>query len=659
MNENAQGEGSSPGKAPEASVPFSGTVSIFFSDIRGFTDYTEEFGDEAASRIVHEQDTIVRSQIEAFGGVVVKTQGDSFMVAFSAARGAILCAIAIQRTVSQVNRNQSGPQVGIGVGINTGEPIRQEDGDYIGGTVNLAARICAAAGPGQILVAESTRYVAGRIELRRSDVGAVEYVDRGLHELKGFPEAKRLFEVTWNPAAFGEPTVSAEAPSAGEEEIAAFKAAVQRANGVLTRVLGIVHLDDPAFPALLECQAKASELRLAFSRAGAERRGVTAKEVLDQILPFENLLTLTLERDTLTEERWAPLDAAVARVFGRPLVNAAARGRFSIGRAEKPTPAAEAAKERPKEPEPAAGTRGFVAGSLAPPPLDERAAGVAWWAAAYAAWSQWKPSGLAWAHALREEVRRYPYLLSVHIRASADHDDGRLAGGYFLLLEHVENQSPGFMRTILARAIDEAGVEPRALGPKLYQLLVDGGRLRETYAAFVRDVIQVAVPTPGMWADAGVVERDDETALISRPTATVGDAQEETVQLVDLQDRAADRRFLVTVQPLTTRFFYVTSGKLNTGRDVELRLTADDQPSARAWYLTVRDSLSVRSDPKLLPMAGVPLPGLGRHHFGVWVAVFNPDPDEVVTYELTVSVKPPGQSSQAASRFGWSGGPAR
>ena len=94
MSENAQGEGSSPRAAPDAAVPFSGTVTIFFSDIRGFTDYTEELGDEAASRIVHEQDIIIRSQIEAYGGVVVKTQGDSFMVAFSAARGAILCAIA-------------------------------------------------------------------------------------------------------------------------------------------------------------------------------------------------------------------------------------------------------------------------------------------------------------------------------------------------------------------------------------------------------------------------------------------------------------------------------------------------------------------------------------------------------------------------------------
>src|SRR5437870_3183598 len=631
MNENAQDEGSSPRTAPGASAQFGGTVTIFFSDIRGFTEHTEEFGDDEASRIVREQGTIVRSRIKAFGGAVVKTQGDGFMVAFPTARGAILCAIVIQRAVAAANRNQGGPGIAIGIGINTGEPIRQEDGDYIGGTVNLAARICAAAGPSQILVAESTRYVAGRIELRRSDGGAVEYVDRGFHELKGFPEAKRLFEVTWHPAAFGEPTASDEPPFAVEEEIAAFRAAVQRANGVLTRVLGIVHLDDPAFPALLECQAKASELRLAFSRAGGERRGATAKEVLDQLLPFENLLTLTLERETLPEERWAPLDAAVARVFGRPLANAAARGRLStgIGTAEKPGHAA-AARERVKEPEPAVGARSAVADALAPPPFDERAAGVGWWSAAYAAWSQWKPSGLAWAHALREEIRRYPYLLSVQLRASADHDDGRLAGGYFLLLEHVENQSPGFMRTILARAIDEAGVEPRALGPKLYQLLVDGGRLRETYAAFVRDVIQVAVPTPGMWADAGVVERDDETALISRPTATVGDAKEQTVQLAELQDRGAQRRFLVTMQPLTSRFFYVTSGKLNTARDVEMRLTANDQPSDRAWYLTVWDSLSVRSDPKLLPMAGVPLPGLGRHPFGVWAALFTPDPDDGV-----------------------------
>src|SRR6059036_2840490 len=234
MNENAQGEENGPRATPDVSVP--DTITIFFSDIRGFTDTTEELGDEVANELVREQDAIVRSHIEAYGGDVVKTQGDGFMVAFKATRGAILCAIAIQRSVAQKNRNQSGPRIAIGIGINTGEPIRQEDGDYIGGTVNLASRICAAAGSGQILVSESTRYVAGRIELRRSDGGVVEYVDLGLHELKGFPEAKHLFEVSWHPAVVGEQRVSAEAPSADEEGQQALKAAVQKANSVLARV---------------------------------------------------------------------------------------------------------------------------------------------------------------------------------------------------------------------------------------------------------------------------------------------------------------------------------------------------------------------------------------------------------------------------------------
>lgn len=670
MNESTHGEGSGPRAAPEVSVPLSDTITIFFSDIRGFTDTTEELGDEVANVLVREQDAIVRSHIEAYGGDVVKTQGDGFMVAFKATRGAILCAIAIQRSVAQKNSDQAGPRIAIGIGINTGEPIRQEDGDYIGGTVNLASRICAAAGPGQILVAESTRHVAGRIELRRSDGGVVEYIDRGLQPLKGFPEPKRLFEISWHPTAFGDqPTAPEAASSADETEIAAVKAAVRHAINVLTRVLGISHMDDPAFPSLLECQAKASELRVAFSRAGHEGRGPAADKVLDNIKPFEDLLTLMLERDTLTDERWAQLDTAVARVFGRTLVNAAARGRLSITMVEKAAPAVgpaapEPGRERPKEPEPAPTPaapqpRSSVAAALAPPPLDERAIVVRWWAAGYAAWSQWKPSGLAWAHALRAEIGRFPYLLSVHIRTAADHDDGQLAGGYFLLLEHVENESPGFMRTVFDRAVADVGVDSGALDRRLYELLVDDGRLRETYAAFVRDVIQVAVPTPGMWADAGIVEHDDSTTLISRPTRAIGDGQEESVRLTDPQDRGAERRFLVSLEPMTSRFFYVKSGKLKTPRDVDIRLTSDDAPSDRAWYLSVRDSLSGRSDPKLIPTTGATIPNLGRDNFGLWVAVFNPHPVEVLTCELTMTVRQPRQQSAARSVFARPGGPAR
>jgi class 3 adenylate cyclase len=634
MELDHQGDSKDPQAAPGAPATFGGTVTIFFSDIRGFTDYTEQFGDEAAYRILREHNTVVRKQIEAFGGVVVKTQGDSFMVAFTTARGAILCATAIQRAIAEGDQHQSGPRIAVGIGINTGEPI-QEGGDYFGSMVNLAARICASAGPGQILVAETTRHVAGRIE-------AVEYVDRGLHELKGFPEAKRLCEVIWRPPEAGAQAGGEVAAARGEEEAAALTAAIQRALAVLNRVIALTHLDDPAFGPLIECQAKAGEFRLLLSRMMSERRGVGAKQIEEAIVPFESLLTLVLERDKLTEERWAQLEARVTRTFGRPLVTAAARGRLAVGAVEKREPE-EAAKQLEGS---TVGPRVSVIQTLAPPAPDPRAAGVRWWTGAHAAWTNWKLSGIGWAHALRGELAKYPHLLSVHIRASADQAEAELAGGYFLLLEHVENESPSFMRTVVERAIDAAGgsLEPRVLGPKLYALLVDGGRLRATYPAFVRDIVGTAIPNPGVWADGGVVEHEDATVVVTRPTPAIGETQERAERLTEPKDRAAERHFDVTLQPLTARFFYVKPGELKTPRDLELKLTVDGKPSDLAWHLTLKTSLLVRSEPRILPRDGVSLPGLGRDHAGAWVAVFNPDPEAAASYELTVSVKPPRQA---------------
>src|SRR5437870_2018731 len=91
------------------------------------------------------------------------------------------------------------------------------------------------------------------------------------------------------------------------------------------------------------------------------------------------------------------------------------------------------------------------------PKVDPRAAGVRWWTAAYTAWSEWKSSGVALAYALRGTVAEYPHLLSVPIRESAEQDQGRLAAGYFLLLEHGANQSPSFGQTAVARAISQVG----------------------------------------------------------------------------------------------------------------------------------------------------------------------------------------------------------
>jgi len=172
---------------------FGSTVTILFSDIRGFTEYTDAHGDEPAYRMLQHHNGIVRDTINLYGGHVVKTQGESFMVSFESARTALVCAVAIQRTLGEANENASGPRVEIGIGVNTGEPIR-DAGDFFGGMVNLAARICAVAGHSEILISDTTRMIAGKWD-------GLDYVDRGTFELKGFHEPQHLYEVDWSGEA--------------------------------------------------------------------------------------------------------------------------------------------------------------------------------------------------------------------------------------------------------------------------------------------------------------------------------------------------------------------------------------------------------------------------------------------------------------------------
>lgn len=771
-----------------SSLPSGATVTIFFSDIRGFTDFTSKFGDQAAFRMLQEHNTLVRKQIELFGGRVVKTQGDNFMVYFPTARAAILCAVAIQRAMApEVSQSPPGSRMAIGIGINTGEPIH-DDGDFFGIAVNLAARICAEAGPAEVLISETSRHVAGRID-------GINFVDRGSRELKGFPEPQRLYEVSWTPletraavaarvtpasaslraefealverfgrlggalvaagramregvagppatapaelatlriafvafrarlmeqaAEFGlatqtleamgsldelEPLLAAvietEATSRAPEterlstedqrsRQAALEAAVQRALGVLNRVLMITHRDDSAFAPLLECQAKASELRLTLSRVIAQSLDYSAQRVDEAMLPFADLLTLVVGQENVDDDRWAQLEAAVVRTFGRPLVVAATRGRMQIGgaepRAARAEPSVPAAPPSPPaapvppappaadptpvaDPRPAAPAREpahggdyatVSAAATAPPPIDPRADGVAWWVAARDAWRAWRSSGMAMAHALRAELGKHPYLLSVPIRESARHGDGRVAAGYFLLLEHVENLSPAFMRGVVEQAVERTGsTDPGVLEPVLYELLVNKGRLRQTFPDFVRDVMIAAVPSPGVWATAGIVEHDGATLIVSRPGGVIGEAAEQTKQLTEIQDRIPPHTFVYRLAPLTARFFYIRRGELKELRDVDIKLTVDGQPSDVAWLLVVRMD-NLMQPPRRLTAAGTPLPDMGKTFAGVWIGVYNADPVSERHHELAVSVRTKVQTTVEASRRSSFSGPAR
>jgi predicted ATPase/class 3 adenylate cyclase len=189
-----------------------GTVTILFTDVEGSTALTARKGDEAARALLRAHEEVVRNQVNAHGGHEVKAMGDGFMVAFASARKAVACAAGIQRALVEHNRGRpAGDQLGVRIGLNTGEVIR-EQADLFGEAVNAAARVAGKAKGAQILVSETVKGVVGRLH-------DTPLVDRGRFRLKGFPERWRLFEVVWQEEmpVTGGPVLVERTPFVGRE----------------------------------------------------------------------------------------------------------------------------------------------------------------------------------------------------------------------------------------------------------------------------------------------------------------------------------------------------------------------------------------------------------------------------------------------------------
>jgi serine/threonine protein kinase len=170
-----------------------GTVSIMFSDIENSTLIIERLGDLRAQEVFQIHNRAIREQVAKQGGYEVKSMGDGFMVAFSSARRALLCAVEIQRWLATYSTQHPDAPLRVRIGLNTGEAIR-EAGDFFGKTVVLAARIGAAANGGQILVSATLKAMTESAGDIRFDGG------RDLN-LKGLSGSHRVFEVLWAAAA--------------------------------------------------------------------------------------------------------------------------------------------------------------------------------------------------------------------------------------------------------------------------------------------------------------------------------------------------------------------------------------------------------------------------------------------------------------------------
>ncbi len=100
-----------------------GTVTVVFTDVVGSTDLGDRLGDEAAQVLRRAHDRILRQQFERFGGRVVKSRGDGFMVVFASARQGIECAVGVQRAIETQHAEGRYLELGVRIGLHTGEPV--------------------------------------------------------------------------------------------------------------------------------------------------------------------------------------------------------------------------------------------------------------------------------------------------------------------------------------------------------------------------------------------------------------------------------------------------------------------------------------------------------------------------------------------------------
>jgi class 3 adenylate cyclase len=172
---------------PSAGAAASGLVTILFTDMEGSTALTQRLGDAQAQDVLRAHNRVVREALKSHGGNEIKHTGDGIMASFPVASGALECAVAIQRNLEAENAT-SGTPVRVRIGLSAGEPVAEE-GDLYGATVQLAARVCAKAEPGQIMVSNVVRELAMGKGFLFADLG--EFVP------KGFEDPVRIYEVSW------------------------------------------------------------------------------------------------------------------------------------------------------------------------------------------------------------------------------------------------------------------------------------------------------------------------------------------------------------------------------------------------------------------------------------------------------------------------------
>jgi len=193
--------------------PPTGAVTFLFTDIEGSTRLVKQLRDRYGAVLADHQ-RLLRAAFAAHGGYEVDTQGDSFFVAFSSAREALLAAVEGQLAVLS-HSWPDGVAIKVRMGLHTGQAVAS-DGRYTGLAVHRAARIGAAGHGGQVLVSQATQTL---LEDEEEDL-YVSLRDLGEQRLKDLDRPVRLYQAAADGLPSSFPPVRGDAALAQAAEAA-------------------------------------------------------------------------------------------------------------------------------------------------------------------------------------------------------------------------------------------------------------------------------------------------------------------------------------------------------------------------------------------------------------------------------------------------------
>jgi YVTN family beta-propeller protein len=154
--------------------------TFLIADVRGYTLFTQERGDEVAAKLAAKFAEIARAIVEARGGTLLELRGDEALCVFASTRDAIRAAVDLQERFVEETVEEPELPLTVGIGLDAGEAVAVQGG-YRGGALNLAARLCGQARAGEILASREVTHLARRVD-------GVRYEDRGSLSLKGLDD---------------------------------------------------------------------------------------------------------------------------------------------------------------------------------------------------------------------------------------------------------------------------------------------------------------------------------------------------------------------------------------------------------------------------------------------------------------------------------------